>query len=219
MGLLTVLYGVGKALLSAAIPALGNKLIEKVNGSLPADKQLDPAKATGKEVAAAVKGLPAETQALIIESEVAKQVAEYKFESHIDDNSVALRLAHLDNEKNGAWIRPFVVIMMTILVMTGLGCAIWTNGYVAYKAMQMFDNDGIGVMDITQLTALKGVLPDYVSWMAILSFPVWVIRSYFGDRTEDKRTKANMAVGASTEPKSTLGGSIGSIITKKVLKL
>jgi hypothetical protein len=219
MGLLTVLYGVGKALLSAAVPALGKKLIEKINGSLPTDKQLDPEKATGKEVAAAVKGLPAETQALIIESKVAKQIAEYKFESHLDDNSVTLRLAHLDNEKNGAWIRPFVVIMMTILVMAGLGCAIWTNGYIAYMSMQMFEKDGIGVMDITQLTALKGVLPDYVSWMAILSFPVWVIRSYFGDRTEDKRTKANMTVGTATEPKSTFGGAIGNIITKKVLKL
>lgn len=219
MGLLTTLLTVGKALLSAIIPALGNKLIEKVNGSLPADKQLDPKTATGEDVAKAVEGLPAKTQALIIESEVAKQVAEYKFESHIDDNSVTLRLAMLENEKKGAWIRPFVVIMMTLLVMAGLGCAIWTNGYIAYQAMKMFEKDGVGIADVTQLTALKGILPDYMSWMAILSFPVWVIRSYFGDRTEDKRTKANMQIGVASEPKSTFGGAIGNLITKKVLKL
>tara|TARA_B100000767_G_C19567799_1_gene451901 strand:- start:52 stop:711 length:660 start_codon:yes stop_codon:yes gene_type:complete len=219
MGILTILGTVGKAILGAVIPSLGDKLIEKVNEFVEPDKRLDPKKATGEEVAEAVRGLPPETQNLIIESEVAKQVAEFKFESHIDDNSVKLRLAHLENEKNGAWVRPFVVIMMTILVMFGLGCAIWTNGYIAYKAMGMFEAGGVGVAEVAQLTALNAVLPDYTSWAVILSFPVWVIRSYFGDRTEDKRTKANMQVGVPTEPKATLGGSIGSVITKKILKL
>ena len=209
----------GKAILSSVIPALGNKLVEKVNEYVEPDKRLDPAKATGEEVAKAVEGLPPDTQALIIQSEVAKEIEKLKHEAHIDDNTVKLRLAMMQADKGYGWVRPTVVVLMAILVVAGLGCAIYSNWFIAQSVMEAFKSDKMGVSTAAELTALRTLLPDYTSWSIILGFPIWVIRSYFFDRSEDKRARANAQVGAVTEPKQTFGGSIGSVITKKVFKL
>lgn len=219
MGLLTILGTVGKAVLSSVIPSLGDKLVEKVNEFVGTDNKLDPKTATGEEVAKAVEGLPPETQAILIQSEVAKKVAGYKFEQHIDDNTVKIRLAMLHADKGYGWVRPTVVILMAILVMAGLGCAIYSNWFIAQSVMEAFKSDKMGVSTAAELTALRTLLPDYTSWSIILGFPIWVIRSYFFDRSEDKRARANAQVGVATEPKKTFGGSIGDVITKKVFKL
>ena len=219
MGLLTILGTVGKAVLSAVIPSLGDKLVEKVNEFVGTDNKLDPKKATGEEVAKAVEGLPPETQAIIIQSEVAKEVANYNFRKGIDDNTVKLQLAMIEAESKGSKTRPRVVAAMTVLVFLGLLVAIGSNGYIAYKAMSMFENKDNLVIAAAELTALKALIPDYTSWSIILGFPIWVIRSYFNDRTEDKRARANAQVGAATEARKTFGGSIGDVITKKVFKL
>jgi len=219
MGLLTILGTVGKAVLGAVIPSLGDKLIEKVNEFVEPDKRLDPKKATGEEVAKAVKGLPPETKAIIIQSEVAKEIEKLKHEAHIDDNTVKLRLAMMQADKGYGWVRPVVVILMALLVVVGLGAAIYSNWFIAKSVMEAFKSDSMGVGTAAELTALRTLLPDYTSWSVILGFPIWVIRSYFFDRSEDKRARANAQVGAPTEPKSTLGGSIGSVITKKILRM
>ena len=219
MGLLTILSTVGSAILSAVIPTLGDKLVEKVNEFVEPNKRLDPTKATGEEVSKAVQGLPPETQALIIESDVAKEIANLNFRKGIDDNTVKLQLAMIESEKNGSRTRPRVVAAMTVLVFIGLMVAIGSNGYIAYKAMSMFENKDNMVIAAAELTALKALIPDYTSWSIILGFPIWVIRSYFNDRTEDKRAMANAQVGAATEAKATFGGAVGNVITKKLFKM
>lgn len=210
---------VGKAVLSAVIPSLGNKLVEKVNEFVEPDQRLDPQKATGEEVAKAVQGLPPDTQARIIESEVAKEIAALNFRRHIDDNTVKIQLAHIEAEKHGSKTRPRTVAAMVVLVFLGLLVAIGSNAYIAYKAMSMFEADKNMALAAAELTALKALLPDYTSWSIILGFPIWVIRSYFGDRTEDKRVRANAQLGVATEPKKTFGGAVGDVVTKKLFKL
>lgn len=219
MGLLTLLSKIGSSIVAMVLPSVGKGIVNKVNEFIDSDEdKLSEENATGEQVAEKFKGLPEETQKLILESEVAREAMALQALTHKDDNTVKLQMALIDAENKGSKTRPIVVYIMTVLVFVGLGVAIGTNAYIAYMAMKALAGGENAIVAAAEITALKELVPDYSSWGVILAFPCWVIRSYFGDRSEDKRVRASASIGQNIEPKKTLGGTIGDVVTKKLFK-
>ncbi len=215
MGFLEILKTIGSSIVAAVLPTVGKQLVNVVNDVLDDDEdKLDENTATGEQVAEVFEKLPAETQALVLESEVAKQAMITQIAIAKGEQHLAMQRILLDAERKGAKVRPRVVAAMTVLVIVGLLMALFSQGYVIYMVVEFAQKHPTHLVNIH---LIKQALPDVLVWGTILGFPCWVIRSYFGDRTEDKRIRASERSGVNIEAKSTLTNKIGDAITKKVL--
>ena len=150
--------------LAAAIPV--------VNALLPDDKKL-PDTATGSDVEVAIKGLPADRQVELLNSDIDLEKTKV-----IENTKVTQALAEVD--KAGASTRPAIAksFSRTVCFVVNLIVSMW-----AYSVMKG---------DQQMLSTINN------SWQMILATItplLLVIKAYFAMRTDEKNTRQHTANG------------------------
>lgn len=167
MKIFDVLKKVGGGIIKQVFPAAG-AVIDVVNAVLPDDKKLTDT-ATGTEVEEAIKTLPPDQQAAILNRQFDVQIEEMK--------SFSRDIATLaDVDKAGASTRPQIAIMMAWLICYGVGVAITGWALALYYGK----------------VTLEGSWP---LMLAILGTPTSLLLQYFGKRTKEKIARYETGTG------------------------
>lgn len=211
--ILGFLKGIGGALLATAAPAVGKKIIEEFNSV--SEEKLDEKKSTGTEVANAIQKLPPEAQERLLQSQVMRDIAEIKAGAAESRDWYELQHALLQSEEKGSKVRPRIVAVMVFLVFVGISCALGSQMFIVYKVAEFAKSNPLQLANIAMIQA---AMPSYTVWAAILAFPIWVIRSFMGDRSEDKRVRASAITGQDIQPKQSLSSRLGEVVVSKVIK-
>lgn len=182
------LLDIGAGILGTANPLVGAG-IKLVNKFLPEDKKL-PETATNGEVLDAVNSLPPEQRISLMEKELEVEIQEIK--SHSENLKT---LAEVD--MNGSSTRPFIALMMSwVIVLTVLPLA-WAFSYAI-------------IMDQTSL--MEKIADNYMLVLVLIATPIWVVKAYFGHRTEEKKARyalsANQLVAQNQSVLGTIAGAL-----------
>ena len=151
-------------------PMVGGALA-LVNRFLPDNKKL-PAEATGQDVHSAYESLPTNIQAQI------DQRAEVELANI--NASVDKLEAMVSVESQGANTRPHIALLMAYVV--------------AFAVIALMLIWGIAVWQ-KDVEALKSLVDGWPLALAILATPTALLRSYFGLRTIEKRSRYAAATG------------------------
>ncbi len=168
MNTLLKILGPAATLATALNPALA-PVVEIVNRLLPVDKQL-PANASGPEVVAAYSEAPAEARHNI-EAELA--VLEVQTAASNLAHMVSVESVGSNTRPRIAWLMGGVFALAVVIMMLMWARAVWVG-------------------DSAALAELAG------SWelmLTLLGTPGLVIRSYFGMRSADKKSRYAAVTG------------------------
>lgn len=190
MKLWDIVKSVGSEIISKVVPG-GGVLIDFINDKLPDDKKL-PKDATGDQVDQAIKNLPPEQQAALMEKEFDVEMTQIK-----ESNSTVRAMLDAD-AKNPHSTRPyiakgsFLVIAFTVIVVI----SIWS--YAVIK----------GNTDM-----IKAVMDGWTFILAVIGPLVTLLWAYFGVLKVEHKNKLD-AAGGSSKP-SGVAGLLSSIISKR----
>ena len=166
MNIGSILKKVGSSLLRNALPPFSGMAFDLINNALPDDKKLSET-STGADAAAAVKTLPPEQRASLMEKKLDVEIEEIK--AHV---GVTQALAEVD--KTGQSTRPAIAKGMSQLIGFGV---IATLGPLAY-AIIVGKSDM--VLEISKIWPLIAT---------IIGIPAGIVNSYFGKRSKEKAQK------------------------------
>lgn len=187
MDLGNILKTAGTIALKNLIPGAG-LIIDMVNGFLPDDKKL-PITASGVEVKGAIDALPPEQRNALLMKEIDLEVVKEQ-----EWTKIISTLAEAD--KTGASTRPWIAKLMAAAV------------FYAIIIFISFVAKAIWVRDFATIEKLSG------SWELItvfLGIPSYVLRAYFGDRTEEKKARYSLASNGSVQQGNFLTDIISAI--------
>lgn len=172
----TILTKVGGAVIKDVVPG-GALLVDVVNSFLPDDRKL-PEDTTGEQVRQAVKTLPPDRRAELLSKKVDVELAQINSWTQIQAT-----LAEAD--RAGASTRPFIAKMMAWCVVYAIVIFISMWGVMLWAG------------DADKLKALADAWP---LMLAVLGTPTALLRSYFGARTREKKSRYAAAVGQPPQP-------------------
>jgi len=182
-----------KAILTAAATVAGTlnpgvgAAIGLINQLLPQEKQL-PITATGQDCEAAIKSLPADQQANIYNHEIDLELA--KVESHA---AIQATLAQVD--ATGNTTRPKIALMMARAIILTVVPVAWCLSYALVMG---------------EVEMIKAIADNYLIILALLALPAQLVKSYFGHRTDEKKTRYSLAHGQPLLPQPL--GLIGKLL-------
>jgi len=191
MKILKILGAVGKGVIKDFIPGYetAKEVIGAINAVLPGNKQLSE-NATGEEAMKAISELPAEQQAELLSKKFDVEISAIK--GHTDVITV---LAQADMA--GSSTRPYIAKCMCFVVCYTV---IALNSAIFYAIVA-------GKHEV-----LKAIGEAWPLILAILGTPTALLKAYFGMRTEEKKTRANAALGVPVHMPT--AGMISSVIKK-----
>lgn len=189
MNIAKILAKVGSSLIKSVIPGAG-LVIDAVNAFLPTDKKL-PSDATGIQAMEAINSLPPKEQAEVLSKQCDVEIAEIQGWTDVVK-------ALSDADKSGSSTRPFIASLMAWAVFLSI---MMLNSAIAYAI----------VANKAEIIGMVAKTWPLVS--AMLGIPSLVLQYYFGKRTEDKKMRANAALGL---PTIQAGGLLSSLIKKVV---
>jgi len=167
-----------------ANPAIG-AAIKAVNVFLPEDKKL-PETATGADVASAIATLPPDIQMQLYSKEIDLEITE-------SNNHAAIVKAMAEADGPGNTTRPYIALMMAWCIVAQV--------VAVFLAIVMAAFD-----DTAGILALKD---NWEFILVTLATPAALLRSYFGQRTEEKLGRYSvLGGGAVPERKGLLAGLI-----------
>lgn len=179
-----ILKKAGAAVIRDAVPG-GGLILDMVNQFLPDDKKL-PSNATADQATAAIQSLTPDQQAMLMSKELDVQIEEVRSWTSIQE-----ALAKADEA--GSSTRPWIAKLMAIVVVFAI---VIFMGLWAYA---------VGAKNNETLVAISD------SWeimLAVLATPTALLRAYFGMRTEEKKARYGVAVGAAPAPATGILGAI-----------
>lgn len=189
MKLWDIIKTVGTGIISTAVPG-GSLILGAVNAMLPADKQL-PGVATGDEMSAAIGGLPADTQAALLDKQYDVKIEEIK-QSHS-----SLQIMLKANAQSTHTTRPkiayqaFQVVAFSTVAPTAVLCY------------------AIVMNNVDMVNLIKEL---WVLLVALNAPLVTVLHAYFGVLTEDSKDRLNAAQGHKVSP---VAGLVAKLFGKK----
>lgn len=171
MNIGAILKKVGTAVIRDAIPG-GGLVIDIVNAFLPDDKRL-PDEATGSQALREISTLPAEQQVILMSKELDVEIAEINGWSQVVES-----LARADEA--GSSTRPQIAVDMAKVVAFSVVVAIsaWAVAIITGKA-----------------DLLKSLNDSWGLILTILGTPTALLRSYFGLRSDEKKSRYAAATG------------------------
>jgi hypothetical protein len=166
-----ILKKVGGAVLSSVVPG-GGLILDVVNELLPSDKKLNKS-ATGTDIQAAIDTLPPEQRNKLLEKELDVEITEIKEWSNVIES-----LAKAD--ASGSSTRPQISLMMakTVSFAIILFISVWV--------VAIFRN---------QEETLKQLHEAWPLMLTVLATPTALLRAYFGMRSNEKKSRYEMANG------------------------
>ncbi len=170
-----ILKKVGTSIIRNVVPG-GGMIVDLVNDLLPDDKKLDGT-TTGQQAAEAIGTLPPEMQAGILAKQLDVQIEEIRGWSNVVDS-----LAQAD--ATGNTTRPFIACLMAWAVFFTV-CA-FLVGFIW----------AVIVKDALILEAMSNA---WGIMFAVLATPTALLRSYFGQRTSEKKARYAAATGLPIE--------------------
>lgn len=212
MGILALLKAAGSAIIAAVLPTMGEKLVEKVNEHLGDEEKVDAKNTTGEELATKIEKLSPEAQQAILQSEIVREIEQIRADVQFDANWLEVQKHLINAEKEGSKTRPYIAIAMAVLVCIGLGMLLFAQGYIIYTVMKIVSAHP------EKIATAKDLLPKPETILFILGTPIWLIRSYFGDRTQDKLVRAQAATRVPIQAPDTVSGALGSVVRQRLLK-
>jgi len=163
------ILSLGAKIIGSANPAVG-AAITAVNAFLPEYKKL-PETASVEEVQSAVDSLPPEAQSSLLEKEIDYKIAE-------SNNHKDIQIALSRADSTGSSTRPFIAKMMAWFFVLSASPLMIALAYAVYKSDQEL------------ITVVGNAWP---LCLAMLGLPAWVIKAYFGHRTEEKKARYAVA--------------------------
>lgn len=213
MNILTIVKSIGSAIVTAILPKVGEKIVEEVNSHIEvAEERLDPKAVTGEEVAKTIESLPPEKRAMLQKSQIELETISLLANIQDSNNWVLVQQALIEAEKKGSWIRPFVVIVSTILMVAGVGLLLWIEWFKAYSLMKLLETNPDKVLE------LKEFIPQVSVVLSIIATPVGLIWAFFGKRSYDRAVRTAAAVGQDISSAKGLTGRAVEYVGNKVLR-
>lgn len=170
MNIKKVLLNIGKTALKMH-PA-GAAVMSVVNAV--AGKPVVTPEMSGEQVEAAIQSLPPEQQSQVMLAEI---------EADVDhDRLYTDRFAIINKGAGLGWVRPLIVLAMALLIWVATGGFL----YILLEAVQAAADDEIG-------NVFREFGQSWMAIVAILSFPTWVVRVWFGYREQAKQRVAQVA--------------------------
>ena len=166
MNIGSILKKVGSSLLRNALPPLSGMAFDLINNALPDDKKLSET-STGADATAAIKTLPPDQRASLMEKKLDVEIEEIK--AHV---GVTQALAEVD--KTGQSTRPAIAKGMAQLIAFGVITILTPMAYAILTGKQAM------ILEISKTWPLIAT---------ILGIPAGIVNSYFGKRTKEKAQK------------------------------
>lgn len=212
MNILAIVKSIGGAILTAILPKVGEKIVEEVNLHVDSDKKLDPKVVTGDEVAKTIESLPPEKRAALQKSQIELETIALLANIQDSNNWLAVQQALIESERKGSWVRPLVVVICTILMVSGVGLLLWIEWFKAYTLMSLLKTNPEKVLELTEFIPQPSVV------LGIIGTPVALIWTYFGRRTREKEIRTAAAIGQDIYSPRSLSGKAVDFVAGKVLK-
>jgi hypothetical protein len=171
-----ILKAVGTGLIKDIIPGAG-LVLDTINAVLPDDKKLSE-DASGIDATKAINSLPPEEQTKILSKKCDVEIVKEQ-----EWTKVIQALSEADTA--GASTRPFIALLMAWIVFVSIGMLDIAIVYAIVKS------------DTKMIDSVAKAWP-LIS--ALLGIPSLVLQYYFGKRTEEKKTRANAALGLPVQP-------------------
>ena len=170
------------------VPYVG-PAVKAINSFMPDDKQL-PETATKDDIQAAVESLPAPQKAALMEKQVELEIVKEQ-----EWSKVVASLAAADATGNST--RPWIAKLMA--------------GVVSF-AVIIFVSLWAVAVGFNKTDMIKAINDAWPMIIAVLGTPTLLLRSYFGNRTDEK--KARYAASNGQQHISGIAGLIGSFLKK-----
>lgn len=183
-----LLANVGTGLVSVLFPPAAPLVAGIANTFLPKEKQLDPKTMTGEQAREAIDSLPADVRSRILEKEIDLEIT-------LEENWTERFTAMVNADSVGNTNRPKIVwACMEIL---------------AFQIISL--STAVFYSIVTGDDRMMKAIGDSWEWLLFFTgIPMWVIKVYFGKRTDEKKTRAAVATGQPL-PTGLLGEIIGAI--------
>ena len=168
----SILKSIGGSLLKNAMPPLSGMAFDIINDALPSGKKLSDT-STGLDAEKAIKALPPNQRASILEKKLDVEIEEIK--AHV---GVIEALGEVD--KTGNTTRPAIAKGMAQLIAFGV---IVTLSPIAYA---------IVIGEPKMILSISQMWPVIATAIGI---PAGIVNSYFGKRTKEKAQKYEAVSG------------------------
>ena len=179
-----ILKKAGAAVIRDAVPG-GGLILDMVNQFLPDDKKL-PKDATADQATAAIQSLTPDQQAMLMSKELDVQIEEVRSWTSIQE-----ALAKADEA--GASTRPWIAKLMAVTVVAAISIFMVAWAYaIGSKSSE----------------TLKALSESWEIMLMVIGTPTTLLRAYFGMRTEEKKARYGVAVGAAPAPAAGILGAI-----------
>ena len=185
-----IVKSVGGGIISSVVPG-GGLLMDVVNELLPDDKKL-PKDATGDQVNNAIKSLPPEQQATLMEKEFDVEMTQIK-----ESNSTVRAMLDAD-AKNPHSTRPYIAKGSFLVIAFTVTAVISIWSYAVVK----------GNTDM-----IKAVMDGWTFILAVIGPLVTLLWAYFGVLKVEHKNKLDAAGG--TSGPSGVAGLLSSLISKR----
>lgn len=159
MNIAEILKNVGKGLLKNAFPPISGIVFDTINASLSDSKQLGE-NSTGEEAEEAIRDLPPEQRASLLEKKFEFEITKVKEFTKVQEILAKADIA-------GASFRPWIAVAMAAIVVYADLVAITAWAFTVYKNPEI----------------LASTWPLIV---AILATPTALLRAYYAMRTKEK---------------------------------
>ena len=176
MKLKDILFQAGASVIKSVVPG-GGVVLDLINNLLPNDKKLGQ-ETTGEEAMAAIESLPPEQKASLMEKQLDVEIAEINNWSKIQASLASADIA-------GSSTRPEIALMMAKVVSFTIIL------FVSILAVAILQKQAGMIINMSELWPLM---------LAILGLPIGLLRSYFGMRTKEKKSRYQAASGAMGQP-------------------
>lgn len=191
MKLKDILFSVGSSVIKSVVPG-GGVVLDLINNLLPNDKKLGQ-KTTGEEAIAAIESLPAEQKASLMEKQLDVEIAEINNWSKIQASLASADIA-------GSSTRPEIAVMMSQVVSFTIIV------FISILAVAIIQKQEGMIKVISELWPLM---------LAILGLPIGLLRSYFGMRSKEKKSRYQAASVAMGQPQMNIFADIVKAVRGK----
>lgn len=189
MDLWEIAKSVGSGLLQTALPGVGTLIVNSINDELPEDSKL-PVTATGEDAIAAIKGLPPERRADLMDRQFDVDITEIK-ESHS-----TVRTMLESDAANPHTTRPKIAYQAFQVVGT---TTIITISLWAYAVATSNDK------------MVKTVMDGWPFVLGVVAPLVILLHAYFGVLKQEHKNRLDAAGGMSTDPSTNQSAIMGKI--------
>ena len=189
MDLWEIAKSVGSGLLQTALPGVGTLIVNSINDELPEDSKL-PVTATGEDAIAAIKGLPPERRADLMDRQFDVDIAQIK-ESHSTVRTMLESDAaspHTTRPKIA--YQAFQVVGTTTLITISLWAYAVATG-----------NDKM----------VKTVMDGWPFVLGVVAPLVILLHAYFGVLKQEHKNRLDAAGGMPTDPSTNQSAIMGKI--------